>query len=52
MQRYAVLLGIELCSLCATIPGNQHLEFVLEVMAKQATVVRMQPVEGERTVWI
>jgi hypothetical protein len=52
MQRYAILLGIELRSLCATIPGNQHLEFVLEVMAEQATVVQMQPVEGEHIVWI
>jgi hypothetical protein len=39
MQRYAILLGIELCSLCATIPGDQCLEFVPEVMAEQATVV-------------
>jgi hypothetical protein len=52
MQRYAVLLGIELHGLCATIPGDQRLEFVPEVMAEQATVVQMQPVEGERVVWI
>ena len=52
MQRYAVLLGIELRGLCATIPGDQRLEFVPEVMAEQATVVRMQPVKGEHAVWI
>jgi len=45
MQRYAILLTIELCGLCATIPGDQHLEFVPEMMAKQATVVQMKPVK-------
>jgi len=39
MQEYVVLLCIELRSLCATIPGDQYLELVLEMMPKQATVV-------------
>ena len=52
MQRYAILLGIVLRGLCATIPSDQRLEFVPEVMAEQATVVRMKPVEGECAVWI
>ncbi len=39
MQTYTVLLGIELHGLCVTIPGDQRLEFVLEVMAEQATIV-------------
>ena len=52
MQEYVVLLCIELRSLCATIPGDQYLELVLEMMPKQATVVWMKPVERERAVQI
>ena len=52
MQRYAILLGIELCSLYVTISSDQCLKFVLEVMAEQATIVWMQPVKEEHAVWI
>ncbi len=52
MQEYVVLLCIELRSLYATIPGDQHLELVPEIMPEQATIVWMKPVEREHMVRI